>query len=125
MTYIQYLRMLRWLFTCLSCFVAIPLALANYYLNSGGTIDTTSAKDIASTAASQVAENGAQNVTDLLDNLQLFTAAGITGNALWVHIGFEWVISSLVLAFGECTSGLAYISDRSFVVSWTAATFLG
>ncbi|ORX40068.1 hypothetical protein BD324DRAFT_648679 [Kockovaella imperatae] len=98
-TYLQYLRMLRWLFLSLSIFVAVPLALANYYLSTGGDLNNVTAGQVASSTASQVTSGGAQNATDVLDNLQKFTAAGIQGNTLSVHIVFEWVTSSLVLAF--------------------------
>ena len=128
LTYIQFLRMLRWLFACTSVFVAIPLAVANYYLNTETSYGSTAAGP-ASQASNTTSGTPTGNLTataesaaTLLDNLQLFTAANITGNGLWVHIGFEWIVSCLVVAFGELeTVGAPQahlnLSGRSFVVS--------
>ena len=76
-------------------FVALPLTCANYYINTQTTYGSTHSN---STSSDQ--SPGASN-DSLLDNMQLFTAANITGNGLYVHIMFEWIATCLVIIFGE------------------------
>ena len=127
LTYLQFLRLLRWLFTCITIFVAIPLALVNYSLNMGGDVSATSASGIASSATSQMSQQSKQNASSVLDNLQLFTAANIKDDKLWVHITFEIVITALVLAFGEPTPRIRLLtpSHRTFMVPRIARSLLG
>lgn len=41
------------------------------------------------------------NVTSAIGDLQLFTAANITGNAWWVHISAEFIVTMIVAMQGE------------------------
>jgi hypothetical protein len=109
----QFLRLLRWLFTYITILVALPLTCANYYLNmytTYGHSTTTSSSSVSSkrsTDSSSTTTTTGSNSTfsstsaGLLDNMQLFTAANITGNGLYVHIMFEWIITCLVILFCE------------------------
>ena len=104
-TYIQFLRLLRWLFVTLSFVVAFPLMAANYlintdtsfsdYLSSSNSTSTTSAS--ASTTSSSSSSNNENTL--LLQGIQLLTAADIKGNALLVHIGFEGIATCIVGVF--------------------------
>ncbi|ORY33704.1 hypothetical protein BCR39DRAFT_556933 [Naematelia encephala] len=95
MTLLQFLRLLRWLFATISILVAGPLIGINYYLNTKTTYGSTTPLNGNSTTTS----NDTDPTKDLLDNMQLFTMANITGNGLYVHIFAEWVVSLLVVVF--------------------------
>ena len=102
-TYLHFLRLLRWLFLAITLFAALPLTIANYYLNTNteyGSRTTTSAGDTAQQASNMTAEDGQQMGTALVDDMLVFTATNVVGNGLWVHIGFEWVVTGLVIFFG-------------------------
>lgn len=96
-TYLQFLRLLRWLFTCIAVLVALPLTCANYYINTR--------TDWGSTDSDKPAPHKERAVptesTGLLSNMQLLTAANIKGNGLYAHIGFGMIISLLVVFFGK------------------------
>ena len=99
-TYLQFLRLLRWLFLTISVLAAIPLTIANYYINTKTTYGSADAG--SDSASGGGGTNGSQVISkSLLDNMVLLTAANITSNGLWVHIGFEWIVTCFVLAFGQ------------------------
>jgi len=94
---------MRWLFLTITIFAALPLAIANYYLNThtefGSELKTgeqfpKAAKEVDGEDAGEMAKN-------LLDNMLVFTAANVKGNGLWVHIGFEYAVTGFVIFFGE------------------------
>lgn len=93
--FLEHLRLLRWLFALITVFVALPLLFANYFINTrtdwGSTIvDTTHA--LSATGS---------NLTTAIGDLQLFNAANITGNALWVHISAELAVTMIVFLQGQ------------------------
>lgn len=90
MCFLQFLRLLRWLFTAISIFTSIPLLIANYRLNTSTDADPTN--------------TGAVNGSQL--DLKVFTAANVKGNDVLVHIGFQLIIFILVALFSE--SGSCY-----------------
>lgn len=51
------------------------------------------------------------NITSIIDNPQLLTAANVTGNGLLVHISFEWIVTMLIVVFGKLN-----ISIKKFFV---------
>ncbi|KAK4685272.1 calcium permeable stress-gated cation channel, partial [Tremellales sp. Uapishka_1] len=87
-TFLQYLRLLRWLFTCISLVVAVPLSVANYYINTD-----TQYGSVNSTASDTL------NSTERIENMEVYTAANITGEIWYVHIMFECFITGLVWVF--------------------------
>lgn len=107
-SYIQFTRLLRWLYTAVVVFVAVPLACACYYINTktafgSPTVEVPGVDN--STAMNLDRRGGAEaNSTSLLDNMQIFTAASITGSGLYVNISFEIIVTGLVWLFGELLS---------------------
>ncbi len=96
-TFLQFLRLLRWLFVSICIFVAIPLICANYYINT----QTTYGSKTSNSTSSYTQSAGTNVTTGLLDNMQLFTAANMNGNILFVHIMFEYITTFLVIFFGK------------------------
>ncbi|EIW66769.1 hypothetical protein TREMEDRAFT_65169 [Tremella mesenterica DSM 1558] len=94
-TYIQFLRLLRWLFLTLSIVVAMPLVTANYLINTSTQYSDYTVASTTSNLTSAVSGNS----TALLTGIQLLTAANIQGNALLVHIGFEGIATCIVGVF--------------------------
>lgn len=96
-TFLEFLRLLRWLFALITVFVALPLICANYFINTQTDWGSTT------TAITTSSESGmqAQNLTSAIGDLQLFTAANITGNALWVHISAEMAVTMIVFLQGK------------------------
>ncbi len=77
--------------------MAVPLTCANYYINTKTTFGSSQSN---STSPGVGGNAGHSNTKSLLDNMQLFSAANITGNGLYVHIMFEWIVTCLVIVFG-------------------------
>ena len=107
-TYLLFMRMLRWLFLTITVLIALPLALGNYYINTEteyGSVtldkDKASGAKAGSGEQSLSKEDAGEIAQSLLDNMLIFTAANVKGNGLWVHIGFEWAVTGLVILFGE------------------------
>ena len=107
MTYLLFLRLLRWLFLTTTITVALPLTVANYYINtrteSGSVLADKPNNDTSPsiTGTSLSKEDAGEMAQSLLDNLLIFTAANVKGNGLWVHIGFEYAVTGIVILFGE------------------------
>lgn len=98
-TYLQFLRLLRWLFTAITVVVAVPLILSNYFLN------TTSSYGIhPASFANVTATIGGIKSTAVVGDLQIISAGNIKGNGLYVHIMFELIVTLLVIVFGELAS---------------------
>ena len=142
-TYLQFLRLLRWLFLTISLFAALPLTLANYYMNTRteyGSLNTQNSTDLSGATTGPSSNSTTSNSTSLLDNMQILTAANITGEGLWVQIGFEWIVTCFVLLYGEYKAGgrrrgtfemwrksgkCAYFSRGAYVVSRKARHQVG
>jgi hypothetical protein len=108
-TFLQYLRLLRWLTGAISILVALPLVALNVYINTYTDYGSTETNVTTSTV---------DNSTEVLGVLELLTAANIKGNGLYVHIFFESVITCLVYFFGECCATITHsrgIGDGRFV----------
>ena len=104
-TYLHFLRLLRWLFLAITLFAALPLTIATYYLNTSteyGSRTTTSTSNSTQQAGDSTAQDGQIMGQAVIDDMLVFTAANVVGNGLWVHIGFEWVVTGLVIFFGAC-----------------------
>lgn len=80
----------------MTVFVALPLLCANYFINT--RTEWGSARDTLNTGSGT-----SGNLTTALGDLQLFTAANITGNAWWVHISAEFVVTMIVVMQGKWT----------------------
>jgi hypothetical protein len=96
-SFLQFLRLLRWLFTAITIFTSLPLLVANYRINTSVERDP---KDV-----------GALNGSEL--DLKVFTAANVKGNDILVHIGFQLIIFILVALFSECCRMADQISART------------
>jgi hypothetical protein len=94
-TFLQYLRLLRWLTAAISILVAIPLVALNYYINTETEYGSST---------TNVTTSSVENSTEVLVVLELLTAANVTGNGLYVHIFFECLITCLVCFFGTSPS---------------------
>jgi hypothetical protein len=94
-TFLEFLRLLRWLFALITVFVATPLLCANYFIN------TRTEWGSSSSASGELIEGDTVNKGGVIADLQLFTGANITGNAWWVHISAEFVITMIVSMQGE------------------------
>lgn len=92
-TFLEFLRLLRWLFALITIFVALPLLCANYFINTR--------TEWGSSQSSSTSQMIGGNVTSAIGDLQLFTAANITGNAWWVHISAEFIVTMIVAMQGE------------------------
>lgn len=87
----------------------MPLLCANYFINTSTKIKVNSDDTTVTGSTSGIAQGVSEIDTNdtkqmaqsLLDNMMLFTMANISGKALWVHVGFEIVVTSLVLFFGK------------------------
>ncbi|KAL7419417.1 hypothetical protein Q5752_006255 [Cryptotrichosporon argae] len=95
MTFLEYTRLCRWLFTVLALVCGFPLAAVNYRLNTDSSY-------------------GSANSTT--SSLAVLTAQNVEGNALYVHIAFEWIATALVI--------LAYVTysahHDALVREWAA-----
>ena len=99
-TFLEFLRLLRWLFALITVFVALPLICANYFINTRTDWGSTT----TSTSGGSDSDIQAQNLTSAIGDLQLFTAANITGNGLWVHISAEFAVTMIVFLQGELSA---------------------
>ena len=105
LTYLQFLRLLRWLFFAICIFVALPLTGVNYYVNTRTAYGSGS-----NSPGSSASEAGSNNSTaGLLEDL---TAANISGNVLYIHIVFVYIATVLVFFFGEF--GDSHSSEKFF-----------
>jgi hypothetical protein len=102
---LEFLRLFRWLFALISVFVAIPLLCANYFINTqtryGSTSVTLDSGNGNGTDTTGVQLN---NMTSVIGDLQLYTAANIKGDGLWVHIMADFAVTLLVVLQGAYTS---------------------
>ncbi|KAK8869973.1 hypothetical protein IAR55_000543 [Kwoniella newhampshirensis] len=124
--YLLFLRLLKYLFSSIS-FLAILLAIANYYINTqtsfGGTSALTPGTDASCDNSAALSEgsgggSGSGNVTSstsIISNPQLLTAANVTSNGLIVHIAFELMVTLLVIVFVARSSG----HHLKLVQEWT------
>ncbi|WWC87160.1 uncharacterized protein L201_002046 [Kwoniella dendrophila CBS 6074] len=103
--YLMFLRLLKYLFATISIFATL-LAFANYYINTQTSYGSThslfnDSNTITenSTLIKSNAEKFDGNITNIIDNPNLLTAANITSNALLVHISFEIIVTMLVIIF--------------------------
>ncbi|CAD6569104.1 MAG: hypothetical protein TREMPRED_005048 [Tremellales sp. Tagirdzhanova-0007] len=107
LTYLQFLRLLRWLFFAICVFVALPLTGVNYYINT-----QTAYGSVSSSPTSSATQAGSSNsTTGLLENL---TVANISGNVLYIHVVFVYIATVLVFFF---VSSHSY-QHESLVKSW-------
>lgn len=105
-TILEFLRLLRWLFALITVFVACPLLAANYFINTRTEFGST-ARDMS---ANQTAvEAGGNNMPSIIGDLQLYTAANITGNGLWVHVSAEIAVTLIVILQGASAGMLKRI----------------
>lgn len=95
-TILEFLRMLRWLFALVTVFVAAPLLAANYFINTQTSYGSQT--DVAANATDSMDGN---NMTSVIGDLQLYTAANITGNGLWVHVSAEIAVTLIVILQGQ------------------------
>lgn len=108
MVYLLFLRLLKYLFSAVSVLAGL-LAITNYYLNTqtvygststissyGGEDSVAKRNDISSSSS-----EASPNITSIIDNPQLLTAANVTSNGLLVHISFEWIVTMLIVVFGK------------------------
>ncbi|KIR76877.1 hypothetical protein I305_06186 [Cryptococcus gattii E566] len=106
MVYLLFLRLLKYLFSAVSVLAGL-LAITNYYLNTqtvygststissyGGEDSVAKRNDISSSSS-----EASPNITSIIDNPQLLTAANVTSNGLLVHISFEWIVTMLIVVF--------------------------
>lgn len=100
-TMLEFLRLFRWLFALISIFVAIPLLCANYFINTQTEYGSTSLSLAEGSETTGVSFN---NMTSVIGDLQLYTAANIKGDGLWVHVMAEWAVTLLVLLQGTSRS---------------------
>lgn len=120
MVYLLFLRLLKYLFSAMSVLAGL-LAITNYYLNtqttygststfssSGGEDSVTKRDDISSSSS-----GASPNITSIINNPQLLTAANVTSNGLLVHISFEWIVTMLIVVFGK----LHIPAGKSFVLA--------
>lgn len=120
-TYLHFLRLLRWLFLGITLFAALPLALANYYLNTQTQEErmATHSVDTANVLQTTSEQDPSKIAQHFLDNMMLFTMANLSGDALWVHVGFEAMVTVLVIFFGGCIQAYSGVQLNSVVVySW-------
>lgn len=113
MTFLQFLRLLRWLFLAITVLAAVPLIIINYFLSTHSEFGFTSTNpdDLTSTASLAIQNF---NATAVVTDMQTITGAYIKGKAMYVHILFEWVITALVFLFGESfTMGLKMHADQA------------
>lgn len=118
MVYLLFLRLLKYLFSAVSVLAGL-LAITNYYLNTQTTYGSTSTissyggeDSVAKRDDTSSSSSGASpNITSIIDNPQLLTAANVTGNGLLVHISFEWIVTMLIVVFGKLN-----ISIKKFFV---------
>jgi hypothetical protein len=99
---LEFLRLFRWLFALISVFVAIPLLCANYFINTRTEYGSTSLT--VDSGNNGTASSGLQlnNMTSVIGDLQLYTAANIKGDGLWVHVMADFAVTLLVVLQGEC-----------------------
>lgn len=102
--------MLRWLFVTISIFCALPLIFANYHLNTKTVYGSSSTDPDDVSNSTNSADEAKEMAKSMLDNMQLFSAANIKGQGLWVHIGMEWIVTGIILAFG----GSGRVSSKSY-----------
>jgi len=98
--------LIRWLFLTITICAALPLAIANYYLNThtefGSDLSPAeTSAELGNTMKAVDGEEAGKMAKNLLNNMLVFTAANIKGNGLWVHIGCEYAVTGLVILFGE------------------------
>lgn len=98
------MRMLRWMFLSVTILAALPLALANYYINTkteygSAKVDTK----LQSSGSGLSTDDAGEMAQSLLDDMLIFTAANVKGNGLWVHIGIEYVVTAMICLFGKQT----------------------
>lgn len=120
MVYLLFLRLLKYLFSAMSVLAGL-LAITNYYLNtqttygststffSSGDEDSVTKRDDISSSSS----GASPNITSIIKNPQLLTAANVTSNGLLVHISFEWIVTMLIVVFGK----LHIPDEKSFVLA--------
>ncbi|WWD06376.1 hypothetical protein V865_004466 [Kwoniella europaea PYCC6329] len=98
--YLMFLRLLKYLFAAISV-LAVCMAFANYYINTETIYGSTNALSSSSsnnpTANDTKSDNG--NMTNIIDNPNLLTAANIKSNGLLVHVSFEIIVTMLVIIF--------------------------
>ncbi|WVQ64266.1 uncharacterized protein L199_002428 [Kwoniella botswanensis] len=98
--YLMFLRLLKYLFAVISV-LAVCMAFANYYINTktiyGSTNALSSSSSNDSTDNDTKSDNG--NMTNVIDNPNLLTAANIKSNGLLVHVSFEIIVTMLVIIF--------------------------
>jgi hypothetical protein len=90
--FLKCLHMLRWMFLCISLFVAIPAIFANYQINTSAVSIFGSRQE-----ASNLDTNRPMNATEL--DLLIFTAANASGNAMSAHVIFECAATCIVVLF--------------------------
>ncbi|OCF60194.1 hypothetical protein L486_02874 [Kwoniella mangroviensis CBS 10435] len=102
--YLMFLRLLKYLFAVISI-LAVCMAFANYYINTETIYGSTNA--LSSSSSSSSSNNSAdnntkfdkENMTNIIDNPNLLTAANIKSNGLLVHVSFEIIVTMLVIIF--------------------------
>ena len=103
-TMLEFLRLFRWLFALISVFVAVPLLCANYFINTqtkyGSTSLSLDSNGNSTGPSGHEAGVSLNNMTSVIGDLQLYTAANIKGDGLWVHVMAEWAVTLLVLLQG-------------------------
>lgn len=78
---------------------------------------------------SSLSSEASPNITSIIDNPQLLTAANVTSNGLLVHISFEWIVTMLIVVFGklhisaEKSLVLANMTDCSKVLKASAQNY--
>lgn len=110
---LEFLRLFRWLFALISVFVAIPLLCANYFINTRTEYGSTSLT--VNAGNNGTASSGLQlnNMTSVIGDLQLYTAANIKGDGLWVHVMADFAVTLLVVLQGECPLHLGWCRIRA------------
>nr|XP_019048152.1 hypothetical protein I302_01917 [Kwoniella bestiolae CBS 10118]OCF27082.1 hypothetical protein I302_01917 [Kwoniella bestiolae CBS 10118] len=97
--YLMFLRLLKYLFATISI-LAVFLAFANYYINTETTYGSTNS--ISSLKTNNSTDENIKlkgNMTNIIDNPNLLTAANITSNGLLVHVSFEIIVTMLVIIY--------------------------
>ncbi|WWC97607.1 hypothetical protein V866_004491 [Kwoniella sp. B9012] len=98
--YLMFLRLLKYLFAAISV-LAVCMAFANYYINTETIYGSTNA--LSSSSSNNSTDNDTKsnnwNMTNIIDNPNLLTAANIKSNGLLVHVSFEIVVTMLVIIF--------------------------
>lgn len=97
MTFINFLHLLRWLFLAITIIIAIPLTLITYYINN----DTPYGSTNTNTTILGGSDNANLTISKDLLNIQVFTAANIIGDGLYVYIVLSGFISLIVVIFGR------------------------